>query len=299
MPAWLLAYHSDLQSIYAICRARSGPCSTQEFVAEGKKGKGKERKEEEDDEHEEKKDEHEEKEDENEEMGHEEEGNEDDDVVVVKDRGPANAVLVNCLASPIAAPHLFGGVPDTASVSSRSLSQQTRSVSWGRTFSQGGRGSKLHSMLTSVSNSPVAIGEDDTMAPLVAMTGKKLDRQIAEQSAKHAKYESVSATANAEMEREKLVSQERLLKMQHECEREKEAHQIRLLQMQYAMRRPAQSDLLLSDAEPSHVRPSMQHNPFGIGPSNVGPSMQHDLGVMHSNAGLSMQHDPLAMHSFG
>jgi hypothetical protein len=99
--------------------------------------------------------------------------------------------------------------------------------------------------------------------------------------------------ANAEVEQEKLVSQECLLKMQHEHEREKEAHQIRLLQMQYAIRHPAQSDLLSSDAEPLHVQPSMQHDPFGIGPSNVGPSMQHDLGVRHLNAGLSMQHDLL------
>jgi hypothetical protein len=204
-------------------------------------------------------------------------------VVVVKDRGPANAVLINRRASPIAAPCLFGGVSDTASVSSRSLSRQTQSVSRGRTFSRGRHGSKLHSMLTSVSSSLVTIGEDDTMAPLVAMTGKKLDRQIAEQSAKRARYESILATANAEVEREKLVSQERLLKMQHDREREKEAHQIRLLQMEYAMRCPAQSDLLSSDADPLHVWPSMQHDPFGIGPSNVGLSTQHDLGVRHSN----------------
>jgi hypothetical protein len=67
----------------------------QEFVAGGKKGKGKEREEKDDDKHEEKEDKHEEKEDkheekedkheekedEHEEKGHEE-GNEDDDVEV-------------------------------------------------------------------------------------------------------------------------------------------------------------------------------------------------------------------------
>jgi hypothetical protein len=59
------------------------------------------------------------------------------------------------------------------------------------------------------------VDDDDGMATLSAITGKHIDRKIAEQSAKRARYESVSAMINAEVERERLKQQERLIQLQY------------------------------------------------------------------------------------
>ena len=207
-------------------------------------------------------------------------------------------VSINRSASPDAVPRLFGSGSDSLSVSSRGLGRPTRSVSRGRMSSRGGRGSKSLGTLTSVSSSPTTVDREDMLAPLVSMIGKKLDRLIAEQTAKRAGYESVSASVTAEVEIEKLKSHERVLRMQFERDREKEAHQIRLLQMQmqYTARNPGrsgQSDLFdpgLLNAESSH-RPPAQNDFFGIDMHGLLP-MRRDLpsdifGVGASGVGTS------------
>ena len=76
------------------------------------------------------------------------------------------------------------------------------------------------------------VSEDDPMAIIAAISSKKLDRQIAEQTARRAKYEVEKEKVHSMMEVEKLKQQERVLKLQHQREREKEAHTLEILRMQ-------------------------------------------------------------------
>ena len=174
----------------------------QEFITGGRKAKGKEKEKE------------------------CEESNEDDSIEVQSgdDTHLADDVPVSPPPSPVVPLHLFVNAA-VVSVASRSVGAQSRSVSQlvsrGRTSLRGRlRGLKTYGTFTGSSSSPV-IDDDDGMATLSAIAGKNIDRKIAEQLAKRARYENLSAMINAEVERERLKQ-----KLQYEREREKEAHEL-------------------------------------------------------------------------
>ena len=204
--------------------------------------------------------------------------------------GVAGIVSISPPASPATTTHLFGNGSDAFSVASRG--QQSWSVSRGCMSSRGRLRSSAHGTLSHSSSSLAAA--DDDISALATIAGKKLDRQIAEQTAKRAKYESVTVKAQAEMEMEKLKAQakmeteklkgqERLLILQYQREREKETHQLQLLQVQYAMQNPALGkNMPVFNARPSNGGPS-DAGPSSVGPpdagsSNAGPSIQHLFG---------------------
>ena len=244
----------------------------QEFITAGRKAKSKEKEKEQ-----------------------REESNEDDAIEVQSGNNThlADDMPVNPLPSPVVPPCLFGNT-SIVSVASRSVGPQSQSVSQsvsrGRTSLRGKlRGLKTYGTFTGSSSSPV-VDDDDGMATLSAITGKHIDRKIAEQSAKRARYENLSARINAEVEKERLKQQERLIQLQYEheqerenYEQEKEAHELRLMQMQYALRNPGQPGLGAWSPEP--YQPSMQIDLFGTGQSNAGPSMQHDLFGVRCDTG--------------
>ena len=107
-------------------------------------------------------------------------------------------------------------------------------MSRGRTTSRG----RVRSSGTSSSSQPWTSSPniDDNIQSILS---KKLERQIAEQSAKQAKYHSkeveAKLTGELELEKLKLKQQERLLEMQYQREREKEAHELRMLEMRLTM----------------------------------------------------------------
>ena len=127
-----------------------------EFVTEGKKEKGKQRKKELDD-------------------------SEGDNMEVQSrdDMQPHDDVPASPLASPVVTPRLFGSM-DAVSVASRSIGLQSRSVSRsvsrGRTSSQGkSRGFNPYGTFNTGSSGSTEADDDDGMSTLVELTSKKLD----------------------------------------------------------------------------------------------------------------------------